>query len=203
MKKLLVVCGVTGAVALTAVGQARIDFNNLVKFYTDGGGVVTVDPVRPNQGPDGGAPGAYVGSAYSVQLLWKAGSFADIAAFLAASPSSSSPVAFYGTTGGNPGLDGAGLFDGGSVVLGGPPGLYTFLVQAWYNGGSYATFDAAAAAGKNVGRSVLFTSNTTAPPTPATTTEFPSFTVWVIPEPGTLALSGLGLAALFLLRRRS
>lgn len=203
MKKTFGALGVIACTVLAAIAQSRINFNNIENFYGAGQGAVTVDPVRPNQGPDGGLPGQYVGSAYSAQLLWKAGTFSDLAAFLAASPSSSPAVPFFGTTGGNPSSDGAGLLDGGTVPLGGPAGVYTLLVRAWYNGGTYGTYDAALAAGKNVGDSGLFTINATEPPTPPNTTTFPSFTVWVVPEPGTLALSGLGLAALFLLRRRS
>lgn len=192
------------AVALSAssvLAQGYVVFQNIANYFATSQGAVTVDPVLPNQGPDGGLPGQYVGSAYSVELLWKAGTFADLPTFLASSPSASTPVAFYGTTGGNPGSDGAGLFDGGSINVG-PAGVYTFLVRAWYNGGSYATYNAAVAAGKNRGYSNLFQINVPLPPTPPPFTDFNSFTVWV-PEPGTLSLGGLGLAALFLLRRRS
>lgn len=189
--------------AATALAQARISFENIVNYFSTGEGIVRVNPNWPYGDPAGGPPGAYVGSNYSVQLLWKAGSFSDLASFLAASPNASAPVTFFGTTGGDPNTDGAGLFDGGTVNLGGPPGIYTFLVQAWYNGGGmYSTWYAAVGAGKNFGSSQLFTGIATAPPTPPTTTMFPSFTVGFIPEPGALGLTGLGLAALVLSRRR-
>jgi hypothetical protein len=197
MKKTLVTFAVIGVSALTVLGQARVAFQNINNYFGTGQGAVTIGtPANPP------ATGQYVGSDYSIQLLWKAGTFADLASFLAASPSSSSPVAFFGTTGGDP-TTGAGIFDGGTVALGGPAGTYTFLAQAWYNGGTYSTYDAAATAGKNVGRSVLFQIAATEPPTPQKFTDFPSFTVQAIPEPATLALGGLGLATLFVLRRRS
>jgi len=166
-------------------GQGRVFFNNLVS-----GNAITI-----------ASSGAYVGANYSAQLLWAAGTFADLSSFLAANPSSSTPVAFFGATGGSPGTDGAGLFDGGTVAMNGVAGTYTMLVRAW-TGANYAT---AVSGGSNAGQSSLFQVAVTASPTPAVNTTFGSFTVSAapVPEPTVLALAGVGSAALLMFRRRN
>ncbi len=194
MKKKLLTLAAVAVSALTMYGQGRVNFNNYVS-----GNAITVG--NPNQGASGGAFGANLGANYSVQLLYAAGSFADIGSFLAANPLSSTPVAFFGATGGSPGTDGAGLFDGGTVAVG-AAGAYTMLVQAWFNGGQYATYAAASGAGVNAGRSALFSVTATAAPTPAPNTTFGSFSAVVVPEPSTFVLAGLGVASLLLFRRR-
>jgi len=184
------------ASAVTMYGQGRINFNNYVS-----GNAVTVG--TPNQGVSGGAAGANLGGNYSVQLLWLPGTIADLNTFLGSNPSSGGTTAFFGTTGGSPGTDGAGLFDGGTVAMNGAAGTYTMLVQAWFNNGQFSTYALASAGQKNVGRSALFTANVTASPTPAGNTTFAPFTVTAsIPEPTTLVLGGLSAAALLIFRRR-
>jgi len=202
MKKTLVTLLAIGCSAASVFAQASVAFNNYAYYSNPSKGIVTVgSPADPH------VPGQYCGNDYSVQLLWAAGSYSDLAAFLGASPNSSTPIAFNGNpTGpaGGPFSDGAGTFDGGAITLG-PYGTYTLLVQAWYNGGTYSTYAAAEAAFKNVGRSQLFPISIAAadPPPPPADISFNAFTVRVVPEPSSLALGGLGLAALFLLRRRS
>lgn len=198
MKRLLLTLTVVAVSALTMYGQGRINWNNFT------GGAVTIG-TDPQSGPSGGNTGDFVGSTYSVQLLWAAGTFADQAAFDAASPSSSPIVSFFGGTGNapthGPTVDGAGLYDGGSVVLGPAAGVFTLQTRAWWNTG-FASYAAAATGGRNVGQSALTQITATAAPTPAPDSVIPAFTVQPIPEPATLALAGLGIASLLLFRRR-
>jgi len=196
MKKTLLMLTVVVGSALTMYGQGRFNFNNLTS-----GNLVSVG--TPNQGASGGTAGQNVGSVYSAQVLWLPGTIADLTTFLNGTPSSSTAVAFFGTTGGGPNTDGAGLFDGGTVATGGAAGTYTMLVQAWFNNGQFSTYALAAAGQKNVGRTPLFQMNVTASPTPAPTTTFAPFTVTAsIPEPTTMVLGGLSAAALLIFRRR-
>lgn len=197
MKRILFTLAAVVAFTCTMYGQSRVNFNNLIS-----GNVVTVG--AQNMGAAGGAAGAHLGANYSVQLLWAAGSYADLGLFLGANPQSSAPVAFFGATGGSPTTDGAGLFDGGTVPFNGPAGTYTALVRTWYNNGQYGTYTAATGASVNAGQSALFAIAATASPTPAPNTTFASFTVGAVPvpEPATFVLAGLGIASLLLFRRR-
>jgi len=194
MKKLLLTLTIVAATAVTMYGQGRVNFNN----YASGNNV-TVDTL--NQGPDGGAEGAFIGANYSVQLLWAPGTLATQALFDAANPQVSASAVFFGLTGGSPLTDGAGQFDGGTVPVG-AVGTYTMQMRAWFNNGTFATFGAAATGGKNIGLSALFVVNAGEPPAPPIDTTVAAFKVGVIPEPSTFALAGLGAAALLLFRRR-
>jgi hypothetical protein len=100
------------------------------------------------------------------------------------------------------------LFDGGTIPTpvgtSMPAGAYTMMARAWFNGGQYANYDAAKAAGRNTGYSI-FNLTATAFPAGAPNTIFTPFTVGsagTVPEPSTFALAGLGAAALLLFRRR-
>jgi hypothetical protein len=101
-----------------------------------------------------------------------------------------------------------GRFTGIGVIV---PSITTgnMAVASWM--GSFATFDAAAAANSEVGVSGSFSikpgnpAATPIPDPPASTLGlFPGMTlaVAVIPEPSSLALAGLGAAALLIFRRR-
>jgi len=195
MKKTILTFVAVGLCALSTYGQGRINFNNLT---TPGVGEVTIGTTS---GPAQGLPGQYVGAEYNVQLLWLPGAFAGTAEqFLAQAFSSSAIFEFFGATGGNPGSDGAGLFDGGVVPIG-PAGQYSLLEVVWHQ--NWNTFAEARGNGTaNVGWSDILVANVTASPTPAGNTTFASFTVQPIPEPSTFALAGLGAAAMLIIRRR-
>lgn len=104
----------------------------------------------------------------------------------------------------------AGRFLGGTVTV--PTATPGAAIQAAVAGwkGNFASFDAAQGAGAPVGISPEFavtTGNptTTPPGTAAVITgagQFGGLTVTAIPEPSTLALAGLGAAALMIFRRR-
>lgn len=104
---------------------------------------------------------------------------------------------------------GSGLVIGGgartnSFVAGGANG--TFEVRAWdTQGNTLNTWDAAEGAGAARGRTGAFqnaTANPAAspPPTPAFLTGWNS--PIIVPEPSTITLAGLGMAALLAFRRR-
>jgi hypothetical protein len=201
MKKLLLTLTVVAASALTMYGQGRVLFNNL-----SAASGITVGAA--NQGAGGGTPGQNVGSTYSIQLMWApVGNYANDVAFAAAALGSSAAVNFFGTTGGGPTSDGAGLFDGGTIPnpvgTSMPAGAYSMMARAWFNTG-FASYDLAKAGGRNTGYAI-FNLTATAFPAGAPNTVFTPFTVGtgpIIPEPSTFALAGLGAAALLLFRRR-
>jgi hypothetical protein len=201
MKKLLLSLSVVALSVATMYGQGRVSFNN---FASAG---VTVS--TGNQGSAGaaGTAGQFIGANYSVQLLWAPSAvYANEAAFNAAVVGSSPATgfAFFGATGGTPGTDGAGLFDGATVPnpigTSMPAGTYTMAARAWYNNATFTTYAAAQAASKNTGF-VMFTQAVNAPPAGITTTAVPAFQVGLVPEPSTLALAGIG-AAMLLFRRK-
>jgi len=199
MKKLLVILATIAVSAMTMYGQGRVFFSNV-----GDNNAVTIR-AGSAQGPVDG----YLGADYSIQLLFAPGTITNLVDFTAAATKTTAIATFYGATGTGPthgpAADGAGLYDFGVTVPIGPVGTYTFQAIAWYNGGTYATFDAAAAAGKNVGSSGLISVAITASPTPAPTLSFAPFSVnsgAIIPEPSTFALAGFGLASLVIFRRR-
>lgn len=193
MKKLLLTLTVVATTALTTYGQGSFSIDNFL------GGYVTVDPI--NQGLSGGASGDYIGGdLYSAEALWAPGTFANTAAFLAASPTTTSLTVLDVTGPSNGG--GAGFYTdlGATAVPAG--GTYTVMVQAWYNVG-YASYAAALGGLKNTGQSALGTVVSVLAPNLPNELNLPAFTVGaVVPEPTTLALAGLGLASLLIFRRR-
>jgi hypothetical protein len=198
------------------LGQGRVSFNNTSTFNASD----TITVSTYNQGSSGGLAGDGIGGdKYAVQLVWVAGSGLNQAQFNAGvqhfSPActgvgdgGSASQAFFvntGPVGSGSGLTGAGFFEAGPIPnpigTGMPVGWYTCQVYAWYNVG-FSTWAAAAAAGKNVGISALFNVNATPIPAPLNNTVFQPFSVQPIPEPSSLALAGLGVVAMLLIRRK-
>lgn len=198
MKRTLLIVAALGLTAMTMYGQGRLNFNNSA----------SQNAVTIKAGSSQGTGGAYLGSDYSIQLLWAPGTITDQAAFDAVA-TAAVITTFFGATGTAPGhgpaADGAGIFDNIAAVAIGPVGVYTVQARAWYNGGTYSTYSAASGAGVNVGMSGLSQINVTAAPTPANNTTWAPWTVnagVIVPEPSTFALAGLGLAGLAIFRRR-
>lgn len=201
MKKLLLTLTLVAASAVTMFGQGRVGFNNQSTFLTTD--AITVSTA--NQGAIGGNAGWGIGGdKYAVQLLWVQGVAANQAAFDAATPVASavfSGSVFLANTSDLANF--SGFFDAGVVNQGTPAGPYTMQVRAWYNvGAPNATYAQALANSVNTGRSALFSVAVTASPTPVNSTVFPGFQVGLVPEPSTLALAGLGAAAMLIFRRK-
>lgn len=152
---------------------------------------VIVAPVAMAQGqmnfvdsvaPDTVDGGPYIGSDFISELWW--GTTADPSAF-----EKKTEVAYFGATGGDPTVDGAGLFDGGKVTFDGQVG--TIYVQQKITGpggaeGLGSVFAIALASGGS--------------PVPTIPSE--AIDVKSVPEPTGFALVGLGGAALMIFRRR-
>src|SRR6185369_15947695 len=116
----------------------------------------------------------------------------------------SASAAFFANTG--PLGSGAGFFDAGAIPnpvgTGMPAGGYTAQLSFWYNVG-FSTYQAADAAGKNVGKSALFNITATVSPTPANNTFFPGFqNMLPAPEPSTSSLMMIGLLMMVWFRRK-
>lgn len=126
--------------------------------------------------------GKNLGSDYISQLWW--GTTDDAATF-----EKITETAYFGATGGEPNVDGAGLFDGGKVVFEGQEG--TIYVQQRIIGP-----DGAGAVG-SVFDIALATGGSPVPTIPSEALE-----VTIVPEPTSFALAGLGAAALMIFRRR-
>ncbi len=198
MKKLAITL-LSVAAATTMYGQGNFNFNNV-----SSAALITI--ASANAGPAEGLTGQFVGTGYSASFFYGAvGStaYSQLTYFGAGANTS-----FFGTGAADADqTGGAGLFDGGNVIIPGATGNEVIGVAVWWSGGGAngvaTSYAQAVADGYNTGLSPLLTIPL------ATGTLFPvaldglgSFQVGVVPEPATLALCGLGAASLLLFRRK-
>jgi PEP-CTERM motif len=173
MKKILLT-SIALASCVSAFGQGSILFENIDNSSAG----VTLNTA--------GTP--LTGSGLVVELLWNNGS-----AFVLEDTFTST---FTGAGGGNP-AQAPGLFNGGAVVIP-SAGLQAFEVEGFYTSGGTPYS----------GKTASFTATVNSGSTPPVTLDSGSWngqlalTATVVPEPATIALGGLGAAALLLFRRR-
>jgi len=204
MKKVIVsaIVGLAAGVAMTSYGQSVILLNN----YTSSGPYVTY-----GAGSDG-TVGNGVNGSYTMGIYWALGNITGSVSSDptgVAIPSSlgaltlgaggGSTATFETTAFGQAGAAVAGSVFGIPGTTGNGGETVTLMVIA-YEGASYA-------AATERGHSAAFTLSTSAnsSPTPVTITPGMSgFSVFAVtvPEPTTMALGGLGLAALLVARRK-
>jgi len=193
----------------TAFGQGKVFFAN---YNTPSGSGPSFDPgvnapvtfgITDNTHGINATAGALVGSEFTAALLYSTDGGATFSLLTTAQAGDAGyPTAFFGTDG-NAG-SAAGFFQGPGVTIPGySSGPISFIVQA-YNGSSYA------ATTTWRGASAAFTLNSIATGTQPVGDFGPvggggslhAFTVLPVPEPSIFALSGLGAAALMMIRRR-
>lgn len=201
MKKTVIACvlAVAGTMAtVSSYGQGSVIFEN----YDFGplNAPVTFG-VTGNGGGLNGTAGQNVGSEFKAALMYSldGGANYTLLTQAAAGAGGAYPTAFSGTDGNA--ASGAGYFLGPVVTIPGyTSGAVNFIVQAYTGGADYAS--ATQWRGQSAAFSVpsLATGQTPASAFPGGSLQ--SFAVNPVPEPSIFALSGLGAAALMLIRRK-
>lgn len=180
MKKLILTVAL-GVACASAFAQGQLNFANF------GSGANA--PVYDTDGTT-----KLAGSAFTASLWWGPGTVTD-----------SSTLTLLASTA----FASSGFFLGGSQTINGQAGgaAVTLQVRVWDTASGSSWASASVLPGARVGESSLFSLTLTSPPTtPSSLTGMTSFHLSVVPpttpEPSTLALAGVGLAGMLMLRRR-
>lgn len=198
MKKILTV--LVSAVAATAVyGQGYFNYNNLA-----GSGNIKIGapPIAPGQG----VTGNYVGSSYNVSLYYSLSPIAvptDPLTLTAITVNGTATLYGVGASESSQ-ANGAGFFQGTNPTISGTADGQTIYVEAAVWWGAAGSYSAAHAGPFNSGYSapVAIRLASGADNVIGDLSGLAAFTVQEAPEPATIALGGLGAAALLLFRRR-
>ncbi|MEI6569272.1 MAG: Ig-like domain-containing protein, partial [Verrucomicrobiota bacterium] len=122
-------------------------------WYDGANGITIGTPANPH------STGWFVGSEYSAQAYMGPAGTAE-GGLVAESGSITAFDLTGATAAGKLAADGAGqLYNPTAIITGRPLGNAAIQIRVWYNGGLYSTYEAALAAGKNVGKSAVMTTN--------------------------------------------
>lgn len=181
MKKLILTVAL-GVACVSAFAQGQLNFANF--------GAGANAPIFDTDGTT-----KLAGTAFQADLYWAPGTVTDSTVLTALGQ----PANFASS----------GFFLGGTRTITGQPGGATITgqVRVWdtADGSSWSQVANSPSATARVGESVLFQIALTVPPTtPNSLTGLNghSFSLHPVPEPSALALAGVGLAGMLVLRRR-